>query len=45
LLSFLPRFGETPAYYVFECIACRALTWVRGDAPTAADERQSNSND
>ena len=33
LLSFLPRFGETPAYYIFECTACKALTWVRDDAP------------
>jgi len=33
LLSFLPRFGETPAYYVFECSACKALTWLRDNAP------------
>lgn len=32
LLSFLPRFGKTPAYYVFECTACKALAWVP-DAP------------
>jgi hypothetical protein len=33
LLSFLPRFGETPAYYVFECHLCEALTWLREHAP------------
>lgn len=39
LLSFLPRFGETPAYYVFECNACKALSWVRDDAPTPQPPR------
>ena len=28
LLSFIPRFGERPAYYIFECAACKALTWI-----------------
>lgn len=28
LLSFIPRFGERPAYRIFECGACSALTWV-----------------
>ena len=26
LLTFIPRFGDRPAYRIFEC--CRALTWV-----------------
>lgn len=28
LLSFIPRFGERPAYRIFECGACQALTWL-----------------
>jgi hypothetical protein len=28
LLSFIPRFGDRPAYRIFECDACKALTWV-----------------
>jgi hypothetical protein len=28
LLSFIPRFGDQPAYRIFECDACKALTWV-----------------
>ena len=28
LLSFIPRFGERPAYHIFECGACKALTWI-----------------
>jgi hypothetical protein len=28
LLSFIPRFGERPAYRIFDCRACSALTWV-----------------
>ena len=28
LLSFIPRFGERPAYRIFECGACKALTWI-----------------
>lgn len=28
LASFIPRFGERPAYRIFECEACGALTWV-----------------
>jgi hypothetical protein len=28
LLSFIPRFGEQPAYRIFECSACNALTWI-----------------
>jgi hypothetical protein len=26
--SFIPRFGEQPAYRIFECTACKALTWI-----------------
>ena len=28
LLTFLPRFGDEPAYRIFECSACKALTWI-----------------
>jgi hypothetical protein len=28
LLSFIPRFGEQPAYRIFECGACNALMWI-----------------
>jgi hypothetical protein len=28
LLSFIPRFGDRPAYHIFECGACKALTWI-----------------
>lgn len=28
LLSFIPRFGERPAYRIFECGTCSALTWI-----------------
>jgi hypothetical protein len=28
ILSFIPRFGERPAYQIFECGACKALTWI-----------------
>ena len=28
LLSYIPRFGERPALQIFECGACKALTWV-----------------
>jgi len=39
LLSFIPRFGDQPAYRIFECSACKALTWgaeaVGNDLPSA----------
>jgi hypothetical protein len=28
LASFIPRFGDRPAYRIFDCSACKALTWV-----------------
>jgi hypothetical protein len=28
LVAFLPRFGERPAYRIFECRACKALVWI-----------------
>ena len=28
LLSFIPRFGDRPAYRIFDCAACKALTWI-----------------
>jgi hypothetical protein len=28
LLSFIPRFGNRPGYRIFECDACKALTWI-----------------
>jgi len=28
LASFIPRFGERPAYHIFECGTCSALTWI-----------------
>jgi hypothetical protein len=28
LLSFIPRFGDRPAYHIFDCSACKALTWI-----------------
>jgi hypothetical protein len=28
LTAFLPRFGDRPAYRIFDCPACKALTWV-----------------
>jgi hypothetical protein len=28
LLSFIPRFGDRPAFRIFDCAACKALTWV-----------------
>jgi hypothetical protein len=28
LLSFIPRFGDRPAFHIFECPACGALAWV-----------------
>jgi hypothetical protein len=28
LLSYIPRFGERPAYRIFGCVACSALTWI-----------------
>lgn len=27
-LSFIPRFGNRPAYFIFECTECKALTWI-----------------
>jgi len=27
-LSFIPRFGDRPAYHIFDCAACTALTWI-----------------
>ena len=26
--SFIPRFGDRPAFRIFDCPACKALTWV-----------------
>jgi hypothetical protein len=37
LLSFIPHFGERPAYRIFECGTCKALTWV-AQAATAPQE-------
>jgi hypothetical protein len=28
LVSFIPRFGDRPAYRIFDCAACKALTWI-----------------
>jgi hypothetical protein len=28
LASFIPRFGDRPAYRIFECGACNGLTWI-----------------
>jgi hypothetical protein len=28
LLSFIPRFGDRPAYHIFDFAACKALTWI-----------------
>ena len=28
LVNFIPRFGDQPAYHLFECPACKAITWV-----------------
>jgi hypothetical protein len=28
LATFIPRFGDRSAYRVFDCAACKALTWV-----------------
>jgi hypothetical protein len=28
LLTALPRFGDTPAYHIFQCNGCNALQWV-----------------
>jgi hypothetical protein len=28
LLSFIPRFGDRPAFLAFECGTCNALTWI-----------------
>jgi hypothetical protein len=28
LLTFIPRFGDRPAYRAFECVACNSLEWV-----------------
>jgi len=27
-LNFIPRFGDQPAYRIFECVGCKALTWI-----------------
>ena len=26
--AFIPRFGDRPAYSIFDCAACSALTWI-----------------
>jgi hypothetical protein len=36
LLWFIPRFGDQPAYRIFECGACKALMWV-AQAITGSD--------
>jgi hypothetical protein len=28
LATMLPRFGDTPAYHIFQCNNCNALQWV-----------------
>lgn len=28
LATFIPRFGDRPAYRIFDCAACKALTWI-----------------
>jgi hypothetical protein len=28
LAAFIPRFGDRPALRIFDCPACKALTWV-----------------
>lgn len=37
LATFIPRFGDRPAYRIFECGACKALTWV-AEAVTGPQE-------
>jgi hypothetical protein len=39
LLSFVARFGERPAFRIFDCPACGALTWVaEGDTGSEPQE-------
>ena len=28
LMTFIERFGDKPAYLVFDCRACNILTWI-----------------
>jgi len=28
LVTSVSRFGERPVYFIFECAACKALTWI-----------------
>jgi DNA-directed RNA polymerase subunit M/transcription elongation factor TFIIS len=28
LLTTLPRFGDSPAYRIFQCLACRYVNWI-----------------
>jgi hypothetical protein len=37
LATFIPRFGDRPAYRIFDCPACKALTWV-AEAVTGSDQ-------
>jgi hypothetical protein len=39
LATFLPRFGDRPAYRIFDCPACKALTWV-AEAITGSDPQE-----
>jgi hypothetical protein len=27
-VTFIRRFAEQPAYHIFECATCKALTWI-----------------
>jgi hypothetical protein len=38
LITFLPRFGEQPAYRLFECLRCRAMVWVAEPRAPAEDK-------
>jgi DNA-directed RNA polymerase subunit M/transcription elongation factor TFIIS len=35
LLTMLPRFGEHPAYRIFECLTCRSMTWIAEQVGTS----------
>jgi hypothetical protein len=28
LAAYIPGFGDRPAYRIFDCTACKALTWI-----------------
>jgi hypothetical protein len=39
LATFIPRFGDRPAYRIFDCPACKALTWV-AEAITGSESQE-----